>query len=278
MISLNETIIKKLEARGAIINYDVNYDGNRADDERRDDVRNIKIPLTAEEWVQMCTRDGDKYIGGCCGQTGYTQDIINDIFRDGWLESTNAIELLLTGGGHDGFELLTETDETKLLEAESRWEELDSLDKLFLCVAAVRPRLHVRSYTDADLNQKSNDIQTLASAMRYLSATYKDRDEDKDGQHKANVQLNLIRAVPSATKFLEQAHSLAQKFIGFAIVDEKNEIQSNGYGKTIYLTENAGLEMIRLWDKPENEDRKEVLSKLRVKKIRLTLERGVEFL
>ena len=43
----------------------------------------FKPPFTADEWLAIAQRDGDQYIGGCCGQSGAIQDVVCGWFRDG---------------------------------------------------------------------------------------------------------------------------------------------------------------------------------------------------
>jgi len=44
--------------------------------------RNILLPFTAQEWCSICMREGEDYLGGCCGNMSAMQDIIQEVFRN----------------------------------------------------------------------------------------------------------------------------------------------------------------------------------------------------
>jgi hypothetical protein len=260
----NEKIISRLISRGVEFRWDYEYVGEgdeRKRVERPDRVRQFFAPLTAEEWCGMCMREGDEYIGGCCGQTGYTQDVLNEIFRDGgWIEPRLALDLIEIGGGHDGFDLLTEQDEDKLIAEEANWDTLGGLGKIFLCVAAAAPRIcpNWLSKIIPPNREESNDgIGVLFNAIQVLK--YGDlfgSDEAKEsGQHHGNMMMWLARAVPGIEKFRKHTKAtLAEEpWNGFAIVSHENEIQRNGYGYTIYSTKDAAERMVQMWHKQDAE-------------------------
>lgn len=45
----------------------------------------VDLPVTPEEWVELCQQEGDLYLGGCCDRLAQAQDILNTIFRKGGL-------------------------------------------------------------------------------------------------------------------------------------------------------------------------------------------------
>ena len=206
MKSPNEEIISRLTSRGAEFIFGYEYVG-KGDERKRvartDKVSRFCVPLTSEEWCSLCMRKGDAYIGGCCGQTGYTQDILNNIFRDGgWIDSEDALDLIEVAGGHDGFEILTEKNEDALLVAEATWDKLWMLDKLFLCVAAAAPRICPSSLAKVNPSTREepdDGIEVLSNALVILD--YGDlwaSDEQKEsGQLHGNMMMHLARAVPS---------------------------------------------------------------------------------
>lgn len=247
----------------------------------------------------MCMRDSDAYIGGCCGTTGYTQDILNGIFRDsGSVDGKTAWDLIQTGGSHEGHEALTEKDEAKLLEQETKWAELMPHEKVMLCVGAARDKMKFGWLDTPRRTMNPTDpaevLSTLHRASGYLS--YKDlfsNETDWDGkpaplpidvrsgQKHGNVALMLARCVPAAKAFLEIATRVEKlPFEGFAVVDDKNEPASNGFGLCLYHTREAGEELLVQWRK-SNDERNEqtktaLIDKLTVKKCRVTIENGLE--
>lgn len=146
-----EKILELLEKRGMEISRDYEYEHTETPAGRvgvrhdKKEIRAIQLPLTDTEWCSLCMRDREMYMGGCCGQTGQVQDILNAVFREsGWVDANAAESLILVGGSHDGFEILLEKSEEKLIEAEKGWDELDPLRKIFLCVASAVPHMKMK--------------------------------------------------------------------------------------------------------------------------------------
>lgn len=64
----------------------------------------VFIALTPEQWVSCCQREGEDYLGGCCGVMSRVQDLMLGIFRNGgWAEHDKLAELCFWLRGHDGF-------------------------------------------------------------------------------------------------------------------------------------------------------------------------------
>lgn len=280
-------VLKKLEARGVVIIRDYEYvdtpKGRVKQDLER--IKFVRVPLTPAEWFSLCTRGGAHYIGGCCGQTGYTQDILNQIFREGGdIEDYMAHDLRQTAGGHDGFELLAEADEKKLLEAEAGWEELDPIDKIFLCVAAIYPylQLHTEMPRKVDLKNPKDIVYALHSGARYLDWTdlfdkVEGREEDpaQIGQKHANNAMVVARLVPAAQAFLEHAKKLAAfPWEGFAILGENDEPVSTPNGSSLFLTRKAAEDLLETWRR--SKDDVEDARKSRIVPVRISVEKGLE--
>jgi hypothetical protein len=138
--------------RGLKVSYEYEYEhtdtpaGRVAVKRDKKEIRSIFIPLRDDEWCSLCMRDRSDYIGDCCDQTGQTQDILNKVFRDsGWINGDTAHELVSVAGSHDGFDILREKSEEKLIEAEPAWNGLDPHGKIFFCVAAALPFMKMNS-------------------------------------------------------------------------------------------------------------------------------------
>ncbi len=66
---------------------------------------NICLPLSPENWCAIAMREGDSYVGGCCGNTSAIQDDVNSIFREGgWIRANDFREFVEQCSTHEGFE------------------------------------------------------------------------------------------------------------------------------------------------------------------------------
>jgi hypothetical protein len=237
-------------------------------------------------------REGSNYIGGCCGTSGYTQDVLNEIFREGgWVDSRLAHELVQVGASHEGHEILTERKEEKVLAEVRNWKRLYPFQKIMLCVRAALPQMRMtRDIPYRTASEEPDDvIAALYGAISHLR--YKDLFTDKNamgdvksGQKHGNTALRVARAVPAAQAFLVVAEQVAEgPFEGFAIVDDKNEVTTNGLGMTVYYTRAEARSMLSTWKKGDRaiknpQMRSKILDKLKIRPGRITIERGLELL
>src|SRR5690606_32489037 len=54
----------------------------------------VQLPLSPHDWVRLCRRNSEEYIGGCCGNMSAVQDILNEWFReDGWVNAHELVDL-----------------------------------------------------------------------------------------------------------------------------------------------------------------------------------------
>lgn len=282
-----DKILAALEKRGAEIRRDYEYEhtdtpagrvGVRHD---KDLVLGIFVPLSPDEWCSLCMQEGEHYIGGCCGQSAQVQDILNGIFRDsGWIDIDTAETLFLIAGSHDGYELLLETDEKALLKAEARWLELVPLRKLLLCVAAAKPKMKSRSngrVTDPD--DTEDIVYTLSKCSGYLSMNdlFARNPENKTPQHAGNRAVRVARMVPAAKAFLSRASEIGcVPFEGFAIADPNGKLGENMMGYALFEKKKEAEKVLESWQK--DEDSKDSIAAFSIRKVRITIEKGVEFI
>lgn len=66
-------------------------------------VTRVKLPLTPAEWVACCSREGEHYLGGCCGTMGRAQDHLNAMFRDGMASAKDLYHWYEYVRHHDGY-------------------------------------------------------------------------------------------------------------------------------------------------------------------------------
>jgi hypothetical protein len=281
-----DEIVERLKKRGAKIEYNFDYTGPPEKRVRHEleEITHILVPLSSKEWCEMCMREGRFYMGSCCGQTGYIQDILNEIFRDGGsVDSLKAFELVDRAEAHEGFDLLREKNEMVLLDAEENWKDLDPVAKLTLCVGAVLPKMQdkLRGLRKLDPADPMDAIGILQSGSQYIHFkdifVGDDATEARKGQAHGNTAARIARMVPAAKTFLTHAAKVADlPFEGFAVVDEKNEIAENRMGLTIYTKEKYAKELLDLWKK--DRESKKLAEKFVVKPVRVTIEKGIELL
>jgi hypothetical protein len=163
-------ILAALAAVGVTVGHKYEYRGEQGAGrycvDLPDTVASVSLPFTAREWCAICMSEASCpeehyesiYIGGCCGNTGLVQDIVNSAFRSGGLLSAD--ELQTAGSmlrGHDGWEYFSgEFDVFEALQPE-RWEptplyngyrdtstlpaRLDPWEKICVIHAALEPLL-----------------------------------------------------------------------------------------------------------------------------------------
>ena len=92
----------------------------------------VRWVMSPVEWCHLCMREGEYYLGGCCGQLGYFQDWINSIFRDsGWIRLQYFPEVVDQYCSHDGFEMFKKPgDLLKRASTKKGYQKLEPLDKL----------------------------------------------------------------------------------------------------------------------------------------------------
>jgi len=227
-------------------------------------ITRVQFKLSPREWCALCMRDGDKYVGGCCGQTSAIQDIFQEIFRDGGsADACTVRELMAAASKHEGFELYSDGfDASELPALGKNWDKLGPVEKIGLSCQAVKDKFATtrldRPPTRSD--EPEDFLEVLRHSLDYLSFRRifgKDPEKKSDGQFHANQELLLARAIPAARKFLEAAVPVLSKpFKGAAIVVRgTEEIQSNNVGFCIYQTREDAQKVLDLWKKGADEAR-----------------------
>jgi hypothetical protein len=214
----------------------------------------VKLDLTPNQWCNLCMRDGNQYVGGCCGTSSAMQDIVNGAFRDdGWLEAHDLRRLADLGISHDG--KASPYTDTALLK---RWgKPLGPWTKLGCLWQFCEPNLRVGWVED--LPTHKTDPVRLAQASLF-SLSYHDHfsiflPDPKDGDEAAQAQHQAIQILNEA-KYLAALKTLRNHFTalsrepfdGFAIrCKATGELAVNGYGACVYATEAQAQEMIDCW-------------------------------
>jgi len=158
--------IEALDKWGIKYNVSTKYDQETKTHEDLGLVKSLYLNLTPEDWVRLCTTEGDMYMGGCCANMSVAQDILNYAFREsGWIDCARFREYGELCSEHDGFEDWTED----LLE--KNYTELEPLLKLGYIWVAVNDKLAVQA---KELPEEVFDdsIGTIARRLARVAGIY----------------------------------------------------------------------------------------------------------
>ncbi len=237
-------------------------------------IRHATFPLSPVEWCELCMRDGEHYLGGCCGQTSAIQDLLMMIFRDGGgADARDILNLMSTASPHGGFELFkVDFDLAKLGDFVDRWKELRPIEKIGVCCQAVRDHLDPKAVNVPDVeNQDPKDpVRALQHSLEVLQWTDIFKPTEDHGQRHANRQVLLSRILPACRLVLKTAAPLLSKpFNGYAVVNGARRIMRDAHGYCIYGDESHAKAMLDMWTKAVDEIKKD--GKLRVAITKLTV-------
>lgn len=299
-----ETAIAHLTTLGVEYHQDYDY-GKQGTAERHPfDVpvlTNVLLPFSAEEWCSLCMTDGDQYMGGCCGTLSAAQDHISYAFRfgSGWIDGGDYHEMADLLANHDEmesafmFSKLPKDDDAiaaMVGEAKKQWDEISPWQKMAVIYAAVRPYLRPRAAKGVGkhLTPLEGAISTSGRMLQSLSYERVFRSEADTSQSRAMRTLVLARLIPSFKIVYEQIASLYEGPLeGFALIDVEAGIDvvvDNRLGSCIYATREEVEEILRITREQEkhyeerNARMKPVDERLGVRRVRVTLEKGLEFL
>ncbi len=256
-------------------------------------IDSISLPFTPEEWCSLAMRDGEDYMGGCCGNLSALQDYVNAAFRDsGHIGGHEFLEIALIAKEHDGFEeFKVGLTQEKYDEALTRWEKMHPWQKMALLYHATKTKLHPQRY-EHDLNSNRKDniencFDTLQVGLSFLR--YSDmfaRGEDDSKQKHAGRLVQLARIMPAAKKTIDLLSANIEVFEGVAIVEVGTDrVLTNSFGMCLYDSAAKAGEIIELWcrnDKnretiPNEEPQKPTRELVEIRPIRVTVEKGLEF-
>jgi len=249
----------------------------------------VLLPLSPSEWCGMCMRDGDEYVGGCCGSSSAIQDQINHWFRmdSGWVKITDLQDVAEQWTAHgdtgwdndeDDLEALVNKTKTNWLNT-SGWEKIRVVWKIVKDhYGPVIPTGYHKKISDID-----NAVHIVSTACNDLSwANIFGDDNHEDKQNDASTLLTLNRILPALKTLWGKLSELApEPFNGFAMFDkERGSVCSNRLGLCIYDSQEAVDKIMNLWIKQEAEytlPQSPVKDKVEIRPIRISMEEGLVF-
>lgn len=270
--------MKFSEAKDLLDRFGINYSTN----EKEKSFDRVDLPFDPLDWCSLCQTSGSNYIGGCCSQMSYVQDILNGWFRDGgqWINIREISELMDLMLDHTENWFIPEKVEAKL-ENLSKEEFTNSApwDKIIGLWIIVKdhykPRKLVTPHEDSPPIKEA--IHTVEQTTRWLSWEHLFHEE-KTSQNYANTTMVLYRLAPSLKYLYENLCELdVGPLEGFAIYSTKTKyICSNRAGLCIFKTKEKAEELLELFHKYSSEE-DTFLDELTLRPVRVSLEEGCLF-
>lgn len=263
--------VRMIAEFGAIVTHDDEWEGEPGVDRRRyillNTVRGVHLPLSPSDWMMLATREGQGYVGGCCGNMSVVQDRINGIFRDsGYAEAPELLAIGEAMRDHDGTEShFLALDDAAFEERIEAWKKaeadpdpsqrpIDPWFKLGMVFNAVEPLLKPHSYeVPQGRGRHDEEHDLLATLNRTLTTmTWTDlftrNDPDERAQHQANAAVLRAKVYPLTKRLSSHLEATVIDFTGFAIVDpETGEVQSDYHGLCLYPERDQAERVMELW-------------------------------
>lgn len=258
-------------------------------------VRAVYLGLSPKEWCSLAMREGEHYIGGCCGTTSAMQDVINGIFREGGYADGDALFSLgeYARQHPDGFEdTFTKVwPQERFDDTCKRWKALDPWEKIAVSWQAVRDKVRPYSHrvrVNAGGESPDREIAELYDALSTsrFSAFYAKAKGDPNKQEHGNEIVTRAKLLCGARRLIEVLKEDFTSFEGFAIVlkNDPQVVARNGYGMCLYATEAHARELVATWGKTETPYEKSrhggeaATDRVHIRPVRVSVQEGLTFL
>lgn len=250
----------------------------------------IFIPFTPSEWCRLCMREGDLYIGGCCGNTSRLQDYLNGWFRDGgWVSIRDLSRFAGAIFDHEGFENWDDSASLNSLYKSvfKNWSKADPLDKLAFVWKITKDYYSPDKPIITHESRRADPytyIHNLINGLENLSwgRLFSDKN-DESTQKKVNLLIKLSRVIAPLKLLSDNIQSLNVGPIdGYAIVGKAapEVVATNGHGYCIYGTKDEVNNIFESWDKSDKQFKEQKTTPTRieyaVRKATVSCEKGIE--
>lgn len=237
------------------------------------DHEGVYIPLTPDDWSRLGQRERNdsvsEYVGGCCGEMSYLQDIINGQFRDGnYFDYPTLFEIGEIAKGHDGFEEFEPWAPEKYIRALESWGQSNfrAWVKIGMTHQALADKLHPARVpligdvvknpgsAEGDLIRKLDEGLTLV----WMNDLFGDQSHPAttSGQRHANKLVLRARVYPAVKELTGLLEEQDLSWHGYALVDSTNgKVLDNGFGLCLYDTMAEADRMVEMWKKTESQAR-----------------------
>lgn len=257
----------------------------------------VTLPLDAEEWCALCMQSGTAYLGGCCASLSGVQELLNKTFRDGgWLPLTtlkSIIEVLIEHGdvASDEYPLETRDPEKMIARAKTEWEGIGPIDKVVVTWHAARQYMtsKVPKHVPHEF-ETENALYLLHSGIRHLNAHFLVQRVMNESRDPSPVQLlALYRLWPALKTAYERFQDMNPgPMSGWVFINPEmgpEALASGDIGTCFYPTLDAVKELALEWSRYANlhedvwgKEQREQFKSLGIRKVRVSAEKGLEFL
>lgn len=235
-------------------------------------ITNVLLPLTPSEWFESCTRDGEFYMGGCCGSMSYAQDILNSFFRDnGWAAVRDLAQYVETMRSHDGFS----KEDLHDPQGEEKHHPIARIiavwDLIFPDIKPAATTL-LEAPRPAEFSDAKEALYALTRGAWALSWSLRFSAPDDDLHTKVDTIFNLMKVIPAFNTLTKKLNDLIPEPIrGFAIYS-KGALMETSRGFAIYDSEEKAEEVLSYWCGKEDVLREN----FEIRHILLSVEKGIQ--
>jgi hypothetical protein len=278
--------------------------------------RSVKPPFRPQEWCHLFMKDGQFYMGGCCGTMSQLQDELCHEIRmeSGWFSIRKLGEIAETMIQHDGDEEndneerlsfghlpKDHTLEEMVVALKNGRKRVEKSKTLLLDPWLFLPALwHItkdfygpevpRAYGN-HMTELEKSVSLLSRGLESISFerlfdTKPEEFKAPDSQTKANRAMLLYRMLPAWKTLNEKIGDLNLGAIdGYALIEKEKGPEAvchNGHGYCIYESREKVEEILNLWrqqDKEYKVEKREAIdTRVSVRRVRVSAEKGLEFL
>lgn len=237
----------------------------------------VRIPLSPEQWYSLLVRNGGCYIGGCCGNLSFVQDVLMKIFRDGgWINSFDFYEIAEILTEHEGFEdfkSITNKHGKKIID---NWGSNEPMAQIAYVWSLVKDNLEfgennkflLEQLNISSFEENENIVTNTFYAKRIAwLMNVENRHDDRF------TVISLAKIYPIVKNFFVEIEKKYKGFIfdGFAIFCGDNIFYDTNGQLCVFENEKQLYSKIDEW-----KSHGMIKNNFIIKKIRITLEKGLE--
>ena len=243
-------------------------------------VEGVELPLTPAEWCQCCMREGDHYLGGCCGNLSQAQDLLSSMFRDGGTaDAWDLYRWYSLVRAHDGYN-----------EADLPTPSATATEDPVTRILAVCEEINAEGPSGGWVLHKMNrprpvDVTDLDTAIRVIAQNtwalnyggmFKGEGPDEDNKHRVQTIVNLAKTIPALRTLFDKLHEKdLGPLDGFGLFSDKTgEIMDTWAGLAIYPSVEACHETATLWAEVAGEDDEDI-GTFTIRRVQVTVEEGL---
>lgn len=258
----------------------------------------VTFPFSAEEWCSIACSVGDEYIGGCCSQCSYAQDIICRIFRFDpvYTPITTIEELVNVIEGHDGvlefpevsfdgIDIPVEEAVERISTGKVNISEMTVLSRIALVWHIVKG-VYNKKIATPDIREKTapldSAIYTTGLALQHISIDSMFESSKSESQKTAVKILRMYKLLPGLKIINEKIDELYPgPMHGFAIwSNETDTVALNGNGPCVFYTKQECENLLDQWERNESEleekTPKDIRKLLSIRQVTVSKENGIE--